>query len=414
MNRKLLLQTSLTGLRVNRTRSLLTILGIIIGVTAIVLVVALGQGAQALILSEIEGIGGNIVVIRPGRQPEGPTDIADSILSDSVKQRDVDSLRRPENVPGIASIDPAVLVSGSVTHDDEIYRPLTLGWTATGLLDLYSLDVAEGTLFTDEDIRQRSKVTILGHRVKQELFGDSNALGEFVGIRGHKLRVVGILPKTGQTSLFDFDELMLMPYSTAQKTILNIDFFHEVIIKTADGADPQQVAEDVRITLRENHNISDASKDDFFVLTQEEIIGTISNVTNVLTIFLVAIASISLVVGGVGIMNIMLVSVTERTKEIGLRKAIGATDRNILDQFLLEAIILTGAGGAIGTILAVGLSFIVAIIARQSFGVPWPFYVPVGAIILGVGTAALIGLVFGIYPARQAAKKDPIEALRYE
>jgi len=414
MNSRLLLKTAISGLRVNKIRSLLTILGIIIGVTAIVLVVALGQGAQDLILSEIEGIGGNTVVIRPGRQPEGPTDVADTILSDSVKQRDIDALHRPENVPGVTSIEPGVIVSGSVTYEDRIYRPLSLGWTADGLLEMFNVDISEGTLFTEEDIRQRAKVAILGHEVKQELFGDSNAIGEVVTIRGHKLRVIGLLPKTGQTQLFNFDELLLMPYSTAQRTILNIDFYHEVILKLEEGANPNQVAEDVRATLRENHGITDPNKDDFFVLTQEEIAGTISTITSVLTIFLVAIASISLVVGGVGIMNIMLVSVTERTKEIGLRKAVGATDQDILSQFLIEAIILTGSGGAIGTILAISLSFAVAIVARNTYGVPWPITIPVAAIILGVGTAALVGMVFGIYPARQAAKKDPITSLRYE
>ena len=414
MNRALLLRTAIAGLRVNRVRSVLTILGIIIGVTAIVMVVALGQGAQGLILAEIEGIGGNTVIIRPGRQPEGPTDIADTILSDSIKQQDIEALNRRENVPGITSIEPGVIVPGSVTREDQIYRPLTLGWTGEGLLNLFNLDVAEGTIFTEEDIRQRAKVVILGHTVKQELFGDSNALGEFVSIRGHKLRVIGLLPKTGQTSFLDFDELMLMPYTTAQRTLLNIDFFHEVVVKLDEGADPRQVAEDVRATLRETHGITDSSKDDFFVLTQEEIASNIATVTNVLTIFLVAIASISLVVGGVGIMNIMLVSVTERTKEIGLRKAVGATDRNIMQQFLIEAVILTGTGGVIGTILATIFSSIVAIVARNSYGVPWPVTVPVTAIVLGVGTAALIGIIFGIYPARQAAKKDPIEALRYE
>lgn len=414
MHNRLLLTTAVSALRANRTRSLLTILGIIIGVTAIVLVVALGQGAQGLILNEIEGIGGNIVVIRPGRQPEGPTDIAETILSDSIKQRDVDALEKPTNVPGVASVNPAILVSGSVTHADQLYRPITLGWTANALPDLFSIDTEQGTLISDDDIKRQAKVAVLGYQVKKELFGDSNAVGEFVTIRSIKLRVIGVLPKTGQKSVFNFDELMLIPNTTAQKTILNIDYYHEVILEISPGADPKQVADDARATLRENHGITDPAKDDFFALTQEQIIGTVSTITNVLTIFLVAIASISLAVGGVGIMNIMLVSVTERTNEIGLRIAVGATPRDIMRQFLLESVILTALGGLIGTSIATSLSLLVAIIAQQSFNIPWPFYVPIGAIILGVGTAASIGIVFGIYPARQAAHKDPIEALRHE
>jgi putative ABC transport system permease protein len=410
----ILIKNAFRGLRANLGRSLLTILGIVIGITAIVLVVALGQGAQELILSEVRSVGGNLIVARPGRQPEGPTDVAETILSDSIKERDLVALRRKENVPGLASIEPAVLVSGSLSYQDNVYRPLILGWTGDGLADMFNINVAEGTLFNDDDIRRRAKVVVLGFKVKQELFGDSDAIGQFVTLRGHKLRVVGVLPKLGQLSLFNADELALTPYTTAQKTLLSIDHFHEIIMRAEDDADAEQVAADVRATLREVHGITNQEKDDFFVLTQQDIAESIGTITQVMTVFLVSIAAISLVVGGVGIMNIMLVSVTERTHEIGLRKAVGATSSDILRQFLAEAIMLTLSGGFLGTLIALALSMSVVVVVRTQFSLPWPLAVPISAILLGVGTSTLIGIIFGLYPAQKAAVKNPIEALRYE
>lgn len=414
MNTFTAFKTATASLRANVGRSALTILGIVIGIVAIVLVVSLGQGAKQLIIGEVESIGANTVVVRPGRQPEGPTDVAESLLGDSIKTRDVEALERKDNVPGILSVAPAILVPGAVTYQENIYRPLVLGWTANALSDIYNIFPEEGSFFTADDIRQRAKVAVLGGKVKDELFGESDALGQFIKVKGHNMRIVGVLPTSGQVSSFNLDEMVLLPYTTAQKTILSIDHFHEVIIRTEMEADPDVVAADIRATLREMHDISGKEKDDFFVLTQQDILERLNTVTQILTIFLVSIASISLVVGGVGIMNIMLVSVTERTREIGLRKAVGATNEDISRQFLLEAIILTLSGGVIGTGLALALNLLITVVLRTQFNFAWPLYLPLGAIALGVGMATTIGLMFGIYPARQAAKKDPIEALRYE
>lgn len=345
-------RTALRALRSNIGRSLLTILGIVIGIVAIVLVVSLGQGARELVLGQIQSIGGNILVVRPGRPPEGPSGFAETILADSIRERDVEALRRSDNAPGVASVNPALLVSGAMTYQDQLYRPMAFGWTAEAMVDFFNIFPAEGDYFTPDDIQRRAKVVVLGSRVRQELFGDSQALGEFVKIRGQSLRVVGVLPPVGQISLFNADELALIPYSTAQKDLLGINHYHELMIRVKDWVDPNEVAEDIRATLRDLHGIDDPKKDDFFVLTQQDIVARVSTVTRTLTIFLVAIASIALVVGGVGIMNIMLVSVIERTREIGLRKAVGATNQDIQRQFLLEAVLLTGSGGVIGTVLA--------------------------------------------------------------
>jgi len=409
-----IVRTAFHSLRTNLTRSLLTILGIVIGVMAIVLVVSLGQGAQGLILDQVKGVGANTIILRPGRAPSGPTDAAESILSDSIKEREIKALEKPENVSGILAVDPAVMVTGPVTYQDVSYRPTTLGWTATAIEEMFQIVPEEGSFFTEEDIAQRSKVAVIGSRVREKLFGQSDAVGEYIKIKGQNTRVVGVLPKRGQVSAFNIDEIVLLPYSTAQKDILGINYFQEIFIRVKDGADVDLAASDITATLRELHNISDPEKDDFFVMTQKDIVDRLSTVTQALTVFLAMIASISLVVGGIGIMNIMLVSVTERTREIGLRKALGATNSDIMRQFLLEAVILTVSGGASGTIIGIGLSFIISEILKTQFKLAWPFHLPLSAIILGIGMAGVVGLIFGIYPARKAADKDPIEALRYE
>ncbi len=406
--------TAYTALSANIGRSLLTILGIIIGVLSIVLVMALGEGAQNLILNEVQGIGATAVIVRPGKQPDSPTNAAETLLSDSLKERDIIALRRKENVPDAVSVDPAIFVPGSVSYLDEVYRPTIFGWTPGALQETFSIFPDQGDMFTDDDVRQRAKVVVIGSKVKEELFGESDALGEFITIKGQKLRIIGILPPHGQASFFNIDELVVMPYTTAQKTIMGIDFYHEVFVRAANDKLVDDVAADIEATIRENHNITDPEKDDFFVETQQNAVETISTITQVLTVFLAAIASIALVVGGVGIMNIMLVSVTERTHEIGLRMAVGATRKDIMQQFLIEAIMLTMSGGLIGTVSAIALSALITWVIRTQFNLNWPFSVPIPAIVLGVSVATAIGFIFGIYPARKAAKKDPIEALRYE
>lgn len=408
------LKTALTSLLANPGRSLLTILGIVIGIVAIVLVIALGQGAQNLILSELENFGANFIVIRPGRQPDSPTDIAESILGDSIKEKDIVALRKQENVPGVVSIDPAVLVTGDAIYQENIYRPMIFGWTATAIEDGFNIVPEVGTIFTEDDIKQRAKVAIIGSEVKNELFGSSDAVGQSFKLRGHSLRVIGVYPPSGQVMSFNLDEIVILPYSTAQKDMLGIDYYVEVFVRTDPAADIEIVAEDIRATLRESHGITDPDKDDFFVWTQKDIVDRLGTITQVLTLFLVAIASISLIVGGVGIMNIMLVSVTERTREIGLRKSVGATNGDIMRQFLTESVILTAAGGVIGTGIAAALTYAITYIAQTQYNIVWPFYLPPFAILLGIGTATIIGLVFGIYPARKAALKDPIVSLRYE
>ena len=272
----------------------------------------------------------------------------------------------------------------------------------------------KGFFFTEEDIKNNASVAIIGAKIKEELFGSSEALGEKIKIKNRSFTVIGVLPKKGQVSFFNFDEIAIVPYTTAQKYIFGIKYFHRFMIEAETESDIERTVSDIKTTLRNSHNITDPEKDDFFIETQADLVSRISTITDILTLFLVAVAAISLIVGGVGIMNIMLVSVTERTNEIGLRKALGATKKNILSQFIFEAIILTISGGVIGISLGVLFSLIASFILSRFVGLDWQFSFPIIGAIIGFAVSAFIGLVFGFYPARKASIKNPIEALRYE
>ncbi len=414
MTLKHTLKTALVGLKTNKTRSSLTILGVVIGITSIILMMSMGQGAENLILQEIAGFGGEMVAIRPGKEPTGPSDIGDTLFADSLKNRDIDALKRSGNVPDLVAVMPAVVVPGSVSFEGETYRPTIFGGVVEFFSDAFNVYPAEGTLFTESDIKSRASVAVIGVKVKEELFGNRRAVGEYIRIKDRKFRVVGVFGDKGQISLFDFNELVIVPYTTAQTYLLGIDYYNEIIttVKSTDAV-PRAVA-DIERTLRISHGITDPDKDDFYVVTQQGVVDQIQTIIGALTIFLSSVVAVALVVAGVGVMNIMLVSVTERTKEIGLRKAIGATDRDILNQFLLEAIILTGIGGIMGIVFGALISFGISVAIVKYVGLAWVFVFPFSAAVLGLLVSMGVGLVFGIYPARQASKKSPIEALRYE
>lgn len=408
-------KTALTGLKTHKSRSALTILGIVIGITAIIFMMSVGAGAQDLILGQIQGLGSKTIVVIPGREPKGPTDpsVVETILSDSLKERDLRALREKSNVPTLTEVMPIVFGTASAVYEGETYRPTVFG--ASDLIaELFDLFPKEGVFFTEGDIKSRASVVVVGSKVVEELFGASDALGQRIKIKGRNFRIVGVLSKKGQVSFFNFDEAVIIPYTTAQQYIFGIKHFNRLIIQAESEEAISQTVRDIEITLRNSHNISDPDKDDFFVETQADLVERIGVITTIFTLFLVSVAAISLLVGGIGIMNIMLVSVTERTREIGLRKAVGATEKNILFQFLLETIILTAVGGVVGVVLGGGLSFIASLILSRVVSLGWTFSFPVSAALLGLGVSALVGLVFGLYPARQAARKSPIEALRYE
>ncbi|MGB7958095.1 MAG: ABC transporter permease [Minisyncoccia bacterium] len=407
-----LAKTALTGLTTNRSRSFLTILGIVIGITAIIIVMSLGQGAQGLILGEIQSIGSRTIAIIPGKQPTSPTDILSS-FTNSLKKSDLAALQNKSNVPHATVVMPIVFGSEAITWTTNTYQATVLG-TTEQFTDLYNVNTAEGESFTSDDVASVADVAVIGKTVESKLFDGDSAIGQKVRINNHTFRVVGVLASTGQMSFLNFDEAVFIPYTTGQTYIFGIDYFNRMTVEADDNSTVSETVDDVTATLRNDHNITDPTKDDFYVETQASAMQTVSTILNVLTLFLAAVAAVSLVVGGIGIMNIMLVSVTERTREIGLRKALGATQKDILSQFLLEAVTLTAVGGVIGILLGASVSFVVAFVLSKVFGLNWQFVLPLSAVFLGLGVSSGIGLIFGIYPARQASKKSPIEALRYE
>ncbi|MFQ5676659.1 MAG: ABC transporter permease, partial [bacterium] len=407
------IKTALEGLKVHKSRSLLTILGIVIGIAAIILVVSIGEGAQQLILSQVESLGSRTIAVVPGREPEGPTDpaVVEALFSDSLKTRELEALKKKSNVPKLEEIMPVVFGVETASFEGETFRPMVMG--ASELITrIFNIFPEEGAFFTEDDIRGRAAVAVIGTEVKDELFGPSDAIGEKIRVKGVNLRVIGVLPPKGQVLFFNFDEIVLVPYTTAQQYIFGIKHFNRFIIQAETKEDVQRTVSDIEATLRSLHGITDPEKDDFFVGTQEEAADTFETVTNVLTLFLASVAAISLLVGGVGIMNVTLVSVTERTREIGLRKALGATERNILLQFLFEAVALTAAGGVFGVLLGAVLSFAASLALTHIAGLAWSFVFPAVAAVIGIAVAAAVGLVFGLYPAYRASKKSPLEALR--
>ena len=409
---KHIIKTAFTGLKTNRSRSALTILGIVIGITAIMLVMSVGQGAEQLILNEVRSLGSETIIIEPGREPKGPTDFVE-IFTDSLKARDVEALQKEANVQALAGLEPVVFQSITMSFENETRRAIVRGGTDF-LLKILDLQLASGSFLTAEDVKQRANVVVLGSEVAKDLFGSRPAVGNKIKIKGRIFRVVGVLAPRGPAAFFDADNIAMVPYTTAQQYLIGKNYYNAIIVQAASEAAVPQVVRDIEATLRETHGITDPEKDDFHVTTQEDIVERIGLISLVLSMLLVSVAAISLVVGGIGIMNIMLVSVTERTSEIGLRKALGATDKDVMCQFLAEAVMLTAIGGVVGIALGTLLSLIAAFILSNFVGLNWYFVFPLQAALLGLAVSAAIGLGFGLYPAKQAAKKSPIEALRYE
>ena len=394
------------ALRRNAMRTMLTALGMIIGVAAVIVMMALGSGARNAIETQIRNVGSNLVTVnassaRFGTVRGGQGGSSTLTIADALAIR--------ENIPGVKHMTPGLNIRVQAIAAAGNWSTQAQG-SNEELPDIRSWPAQQGSFFTEDDVKRATKVAVIGSVVRDQLFGAGNdPVGQMIRIRNQPFTVVGVLSKKGQASFGgDQDDTIIVPYTTVQKRLTGQDFLREITIQAEPGVDLPEMVAQVQVLLRERHNIPPGADDDFLVRTLDEMAGVLTQTTNTMTYLLAGIAAVSLLVGGIGIMNIMLVSVTERTREIGLRLSVGARDVDVLLQFLTEAMVLSLAGGAIGVILGYAASKMMTRIMS------WSTLVTLDAVLLSFGCAAAIGIFFGFYPARKAAGLDPIDALRYE
>lgn len=410
-------KTSTRSLVHGKMRSILTMLGIVIGIASVIILMSVGQSAQDLILGQVQGIGSNLIIISPGAPANGKFAAPAStqgIVITSLQQEDVNALERE---PSVSAVIPLVAGQGTVVSGDNNESVTFEGASADLFTAIKSDSVGVGYAFTQTDVDSTNDVAVIGPDLATTLFGANvSPINKTIQLKNVSLRVVGVLANGG-SGAFGANEgdIVIVPITVAQDQLLGITYFSTILVQANPNYDINFVTNRISFILQQDHGITDPNKDDFTIETQADILSLLGSITSILTIFLAAIASISLVVGGIGIMNIMLVSVTERTREIGLRKAVGATNGDILQQFLIESVLLTVAGGAIG--IAIGAAFVGLIYGALTVFSPstgWVFAFPISAVFLGLFVSGIAGIAFGIYPARQAARKNPIDALRYE
>lgn len=390
-------------------------LGVVIGITAVIVVVSAGSGLEQYITSQVEVFGSDTIEVEiktPNTEQtsiENATGFVGGISVTTLKIEDAEAINEH---PNIRDSWYGAMTQDILSYRGEISKTLMMGMNSS-FVDIDKWEVAEGRFFTKEEDKSLAKVVVIGSEVRRKLFGEGDAVGQNIKINRVNYRVIGVMEERGSMMFFEWDDMALLPIRTVQKRIMGIDHITFIFSEMIDPSIDDQTVEDIRMTLRERHGTTSLKDDDFAVISMEQANEMLSVVFQGLTILLLALVSISLVVGGVGIMNIMYVSVTERTSEIGLRKAMGARREDILYQFLWESLILSFIGGIVGIVLGNLISWLIAF-AASSQGFEWNFQLSLGGIALAVIFSALVGLIFGIYPARRAAAMNPIEAMRFE
>lgn len=409
------IKISYKNLTAAKWRSFLTILGIIIGVASVIIIMAIGRSAQVLILDQISGVGSNLIGILPGASDEkGPPASVLGISVTTLTYEDLDALRNGRDVPEVEDGAGYVMGTASVKRSGTTLNSSFTGTTAS-YINVENADIAKGRFFTKDEETNMSRAAVLGSIIAKDLFNSADPLNKNFKINDQNFIVIGVLGERGSTGfgLGSQDDRIFVPLKTAQKLLLGINHLGYARLKVKNQDLIPSAVANTKLTLRDRHNIDNPADDDFSVRDQASAIDTIRNVTDVLRYFLLVIGTVSLVVGGVGIMNVMLIAVSQRIREVGLRKAVGARTNDVMTQFLVESATISFTGGIIGIILGLIFAYLASIVIQQ-FGYNWPFLVSGTSIFVATVVSILIGIVFGVYPARKASKISPMEALRYE
>lgn len=406
MNFTNLFRIAVKALSNNKLRGFLTMLGIIIGVASVITMLAIGQGSKRSIQAEISEMGSNMIMIHPGGDRRGGVQLSADDMQ-SLKIKDFEDIRADTRY--VTYVSPAVNSSGQAVYGAN-NTPTTVYGVNLDYLDIRRYKVADGDVFTEHDIKTAAKVCLIGQTVVDELFTNGeNPVGKVIRFGTIPFRIVGVLESKGYNSMgMDQDDLIIAPYTTVQKRILAITHLQEIVCSALSEVYTDDAIGEITDILRTNHRLKADDDDDFSIRSQQELSSMLTSTTDMMTVLLAAVAGISLLVGGIGIMNIMYVSVTERTREIGLRMSIGAKGRDILAQFLIESILISVTGGLIGVVFGVGAALVVNIAAA------FPIYIQPWSVFLSFAVCTLTGVFFGWYPAQKAAMLDPIEAIRYE
>lgn len=406
MNYWNLFYIALRAILSNKMRTFLTMLGMIIGVSSVITMLAIGQGSKRSIREQISEMGSNMVMIHPNRGRMGGVRMSSADMQ-VLEAKDFEDLKK--ECPHISAITPQVSSSGQLINGIK-NAPTTVYGVNEDYLSIRRYKVDKGSFFSDEHVKTYAKVAVIGTTVVSNLFDeDTDPIGKVIRFNKIPVTIVGVLESKGSNSMGqDQDDIVLMPYTTVQKRILAQTHFQSIVASATNEKDTEFAVEEISAVLRRNHQITGDKEDDFDIRSQEELVSTLTSTTDMMTVLLACIAGISLLVGGIGIMNIMFVSVTERTKEIGLRMSIGAKEKHIMLQFLIEAIMISISGGLIGVLFGLLASYLVNFLAG------WPVYIQGWSVLLSFAVCTTAGIFFGWYPARKAARLDPIEAIRYE
>jgi putative ABC transport system permease protein len=399
------IRVALRAIMRNKLRSLLTVLGVVIGVCAVITMVNIGSGAQISIENAISGLGTNMLIVIPGSMTKGGMRTGFGTVTTLI-DNDAQAIR--DECPTVQLVSPIVSTAAQVVYQNQNWGTSIMG-SDPEFQRIKNWPIARGEFFTIQDVKASTKVCVLGKTVAEKLFGTQNPVGQIVRVKRIPFRVIGLLSEKGQTTFGqDQDDTVVIPYTTAQKRLMGITYLSMIMASAVSNERIPDAQNQITTLLRQRHHVPKGEDDDFTVRNLADLTATFTIITGILTLLLGSIASISLVVGGIGIMNIMLVSVTERTREIGIRMSVGAKPGDILLQFLLEAVLLSLIGGGVGIVLGIGLTSTIAYFAD------WPTPISFTAILVSSLFAASVGIFFGLYPARKASRMNPIEALRYE